>query len=78
LKSIQRRGTSAYYTQRLRQARKDFIHSLSLEYSKQFDEYLEIVNKKILNTKIEALEKLKRKALFNCGINFFGEEDDQA
>jgi len=36
------------------------------------------VNKKISNTKIEALEKLKRKALFNCGINFFGEEDDQA
>lgn len=33
LKSIQRRGTAAYYTQRLRQARKDFMHSLSIEYS---------------------------------------------
>jgi hypothetical protein len=36
------------------------------------------VNKKIKNIKLEAHEKLKRKALFNCGINFFGEEDDQA
>ena len=78
LKSIQRRGTSAYYTQRLRQARKDFMHSLSIEYSKQFVEYLEIVNKKIQNIKLEAQEKLKRKALFNSGISFFGEEDDQA
>lgn len=53
------------------------MHSLSIEYSKQFEEYLEIVVKKIQNTKLEALEKLKRKTLFNCGISFFGEEDDQ-
>jgi len=33
LKSIQRRGTAAYYTQRYRQARKDFMHSLTLEFS---------------------------------------------
>ena len=54
------------------------MHSLSIEYSKQFVEYLEIVNKKIQNIKLEAQEKLKRKALFNSGISFFGEEDDQA
>ena len=47
LKSIQRRGTSAYFTSRLRRARKDFIHCLSLEYSQTFAGYLEIVNKKI-------------------------------
>jgi len=33
LKSIQRRGTAAYYTQKYRQARKDFMHSLTLEFS---------------------------------------------
>jgi len=54
------------------------MHSLSIEYSKQFVEYLEIVNKKILTIKMEAQEKMKRKALFNCGISFFGEEDDDS
>jgi len=39
-------------------------------------EYLEFVNIKIKNIKLEAVEKLKRKALFNSGISFFGDEDD--
>lgn len=33
LKSIQRRGTAAYYTGRLRIARKDFMHSLTIDPS---------------------------------------------
>lgn len=45
LKSIQRRGTSAYYTGRFRQARKDFMHVLSIEYTPLFDDYLQKVIK---------------------------------
>jgi import receptor subunit TOM70 len=33
IKSLQRRATSAYYTKRLRQARKDFMHCLSIEFT---------------------------------------------
>lgn len=40
MKSIQRRGTSSYYTGRFRQARKDFMHVLSLEYTPLFEDYL--------------------------------------
>jgi len=73
LKSIQRRGTAAYYTQKYRQARKDFMHSLTLEFSAQFVEYLKIVNEKIANHKKEAHLKLKRKVLFNAGVDFYGD-----
>lgn len=45
VKSIQRRGTSAYYTGRFRQARKDFMHVLSIEYTPLFDDYLQKVIK---------------------------------
>lgn len=47
LKSIQRRGTAAYYTQRLRQARRDFLRALALEYSEQISEYLKKVTEQI-------------------------------
>ena len=60
MKSIQRRGTSAYYTNRLRVARKDFTHSLSIDFSTQIAEYLIKVNKGIEKVKFEAYEKLKR------------------
>lgn len=72
LKSIQRRGTAAYYTGRLRQAKKDFIHSLKIEPSKLFTEYLDFVEKKILKSKTEALDKLRRQPLYNSGVDFHG------
>ena len=49
------------------------MHSLTLEYSAQFLEYLKIVNEKIQNHKKEAHIKLKRKVLFNSGVDFYGE-----
>lgn len=70
LKSIQRRGTAAYYTQRMRQARKDFIHSLSIDYNSQFEDYLRKANTEIDKVKVEAYEKLKRKVQFNTGVDF--------
>jgi len=76
LKSIQRRGTAAYYTQRMRQARKDFMHSLALEYSAQFEEYLKKASAAIEKVKAEAYEKLKRKVRFNSGVDFDAVEGD--
>jgi len=60
LKSIQRRGTAAYFTKRLRVARKDFMHSLSIEFSSQIQDYLRKVNEGISRIKLEAQGKLKR------------------
>jgi len=77
LKSIQRRGTAAYYTQRLRQARKDFVHTLSLEYSTLFEEYLNKVEASILKAKVENLQKLKKKVAFSSGIDFTGDKSAQ-
>jgi hypothetical protein len=54
MKSINRHGTAAYYTNRLRIARKDFSHSLSIEFSTQIAEYLMKVNKGIEKVKFEA------------------------
>jgi hypothetical protein len=54
----------------LRQARKDFLHSLSLEYSSQITEYLKKVNDSIEKVKNESMQKLKRKVLFSSGIDF--------
>ena len=51
------------------------MHSLSLEYSSQMTDYLLKVNKAIEKVKSEAYEKLKRRALFNSGVNFHSEED---
>jgi len=77
LKSIQRRGTAAYHTKRLRQARKDFLHSLSLEFSQQFAEYLQKVNQQIEKAKQDGMERLKRQVLFNSGVDFHGSKDDK-
>lgn len=52
------------------------MHSLSLEFSAQFVEYLNIVNEKIANTKKEAHLKLKRKVLFSAGVDFYGEGEE--
>jgi hypothetical protein len=49
------------------------MHSLTLEYSAQFVEYLKIVNEKISNHKKEARLKMTRKVMFNSGIDFYGE-----
>lgn len=76
LKSIQRRGTAAYYTQRMRTARKDFAHALSIEYNQQFEEYLKKANAYIDKVKLEAYEKLKRKVQFNAGIDFHSSAGD--
>jgi len=54
----------------MRQARKDFLHSLSLEYSAQFEEYLKKANAVIEKVKLEAYSKLKRKVNFNSGVDF--------
>jgi len=45
----------------MRQARKDFLHSLSIEYSGQFEEYLKKASAAIEKVKAEAYTKLKRK-----------------
>mgnify|MGYP006098574417 CR=1 FL=1 len=79
LKSIQRRGTAAYYTQRLRQARKDFMHSLSIEYSDVTKDYLVKVNQGIQKVKLEAYDKLRKKVTYSSGIDYLkGEDNDQA
>lgn len=75
LKSIQRRGTASYYTGRFRQARKDFMHSLSIEYSSQFTDYLNKVIAQIEKSKVSANEKLVRQCYFNSGVNFHGSKD---
>lgn len=79
MKSINRHGTAAYYTNRLRIARKDFNHSLSIEFSTQIAEYLIKVNKGIEKVKFEAYEKLKRQVLYSSGVDFTkGESQDEA
>ena len=75
LKSIQRRGTAAYYTQRLRVARKDFMHSLQIEYSDTIKDYLLKVNQGIEKIKVEAYEKLKRKVMYSSGIEYHKGDD---
>ena len=50
------------------------MHSLSLEYSELISDYLEKVNLGILKVKRESTEKLKRKVLFNSGIDFLPTE----
>lgn len=60
----------------MRQARTDFMHSLALEYSAQFEEYLKKANAAIDKVKVEAYEKLKRKVQFNSGIDFHSSEGD--
>ena len=70
LKSIQRRGTASYYTGRFRQARKDFMHSLSIEYSQVFADYLNKVIAQIEKSRVTANQKLVRQCYFNSGINF--------
>ena len=79
LKSIQRRGTAAYYTSRLRIARKDFMHSLTIEYTTQIADYLVKVNQGIEKVKFEAYEKLKRQVLYSSGVDFTkGDTPDEA
>ena len=48
------------------------MHSLRIEPSKQFTEYLDHVEKKIQKSKTEALDKLRRQPLFNSGVDFHG------
>ena len=76
LKSIQRRGTAAYYTQRLRQARKDFMHSLSIEYSETTKDYLVKVNQGIQKVKLEAYDKIKKKVAYSSGVDYHKGEDN--
>jgi len=52
------------------------MHSLSLEYSAQFEEYLKKACAAIDKVKVEAYSKLKRKVNFNSGIDFHGVEGD--
>ena len=75
LKSVQRRGTAGYYTKRYRQARRDFVRALGLEYSAQIDDYLQKVLEQINKQKAAAQDKLKRRAMFDCGINFHNLDD---
>ena len=51
------------------------MHSLTLEHSPQIIEYLQKVEQAIEKVKVEAYEKLKRKILFNSGIDFHSTED---
>jgi len=60
----------------MRTARKDFIHSLSIEYSAQFEEYLKKANAAIDRIKLDAYEKIKRKVKFNSGIDFYSDTND--
>lgn len=82
LKSVQRRGTAAYYTKRYRQARRDFMRALKIEHSPHILDYLTKVQEQILKSKAAACEQIKRKALFDSGVNFFdlertrGDADD--
>ena len=82
LKSVQRRGTASYYTKRYRQARRDFMRALKIEHSAQILDYLTKVQEQILKAKNAASEHIKRKALFDSGVNYFdlerahGDADD--
>lgn len=48
------------------------MHTLSLEYSSLFADYLKKVEQSIEKTKNESMIKLNRKVLFNCGVDFHG------
>jgi regulator of sirC expression with transglutaminase-like and TPR domain len=62
LKSISRRGTARYYLGKLRLARKDFIRILLAEPSQLIADYLKKVDEKMEKLKVEAYEKMKRRA----------------
>ena len=51
------------------------MHSLSIEFSSQINDYLLKVNKAIEKVKAESYAKLKRRALFNSGIDFHSRQD---
>jgi hypothetical protein len=54
------------------------MHSLSLEYSTVFADYLQKVIAQIEKSRVTANEKLVRQCYFNCGVNFHGDKDPDA
>lgn len=48
------------------------MHTLSLEFSSQFSEYLKQVEDQIKKIKAESITKLKKKVVYGSGIDFLG------
>ena len=51
------------------------MHSLSIDYSPVFDDYLKKVLQQLEKSKYNANEKLIRQCYFNSGVNFHGDKD---
>jgi len=51
------------------------MHSLSIEYSSVFADYLNKVITQIEKSKVNANQKLVRQCYFNSGVNFDNDKD---
>ena len=54
------------------------MHSLSLDYSSVFADYLNKVIQQIEKSRVTANQKLVRQCYFNSGVDFHGDKDPDA